>query len=551
MLRNISFFSAVLVLAFASELLSVTLFEIKDEMGSPVLVVSTDGLRILSGADTLMVISSSEIRANIKEDDTKALSRTFSVSTTSAKGSQGNIMNVTTDGMRIYDQTPETGKALGDTLMTISSRAIKAYISNSGKALSRTFSVSTTSAKGAPNALEVGTDYTTMSDGSGKYTDFSPENIFIGLNSGASTTSGSGNAVMGNNAGLNNITGNSNVMIGESAGKMFDGSFGNVFIGQEAAENLYYGHRNVVLGYRAGSAPANSDSLFGNVYIGAVAGKAVRGSYNVMIGEAAGENYQTGGSSGYDNVFIGRECGQHSTGHENVYIGYHAGRGEDSNVHTGSNNIYIGNSAGWADVTESNSFRLGSLLWGDLDGPRMLVVNGERTDNSNGRVLFSNGSAGGTTVWNNDSDERLKKNITTIEGALDKVMKLRGVTYEWKDVEKYEKGRRMGFIAQESKDIIPEAVDYDSENDRYTMQYSTVTAVLVEAIKELKKEVSTSVAALESKEIESKKVIDGQTEKINILINENKDLKNKVQELESLRAEIDQIKRQIAGYTSK
>jgi len=62
------------------------------------------------------------------------------------------------------------------------------------------------------------------------------------------------------------------------------------------------------------------------------------------------------------------------------------------------------------------------------------------------------------------------------------------VTFKWNAGEKYEKGRKMGFIAQEAAEIIPEVVDYNEENDSYGMQYAPITALLVEAVKELKKE---------------------------------------------------------------
>ena len=69
------------------------------------------------------------------------------------------------------------------------------------------------------------------------------------------------------------------------------------------------------------------------------------------------------------------------------------------------------------------------------------------------------------------SDERLKTEIKTIPNALDKVLKLRGVTYKWKDTT--EGGTcvnnitetRMGVIAQEVVDILPEVVTHDKEND--------------------------------------------------------------------------------------
>lgn len=103
------------------------------------------------------------------------------------------------------------------------------------------------------------------------------------------------------------------------------------------------------------------------------------------------------------------------------------------------------------------------------------------------RKFFVNGDAGGTGAWNNDSDIRMKKNIETIPGALEKVLKLRGVNFEWTDAENHEPGTRMGFIAQEAEGVIPEVVSV--RNDRYAMQYGPITALLVEAVKELQKEV--------------------------------------------------------------
>ncbi len=102
------------------------------------------------------------------------------------------------------------------------------------------------------------------------------------------------------------------------------------------------------------------------------------------------------------------------------------------------------------------------------------------------RTLTVNGDAGGTTAWSNDSDERLKKNVTTIENALEKVQKLRGVSFEWKETENHPEGKQLGFIAQESTGIVPEVID--KKGEYYSMQYAPLTALLVEAVKELKAE---------------------------------------------------------------
>jgi len=99
------------------------------------------------------------------------------------------------------------------------------------------------------------------------------------------------------------------------------------------------------------------------------------------------------------------------------------------------------------------------------------------------------------------SDERLKTEIKTIPNALDKVLQLRGVTYKWKEEEEAEENNvtpeRMGVIAQEVLDIVPEVVTHDKENDRYGVSYGHLTGVLIEAIKELKQEINELKKELE------------------------------------------------------
>ena len=78
-----------------------------------------------------------------------------------------------------------------------------------------------------------------------------------------------------------------------------------------------------------------------------------------------------------------------------------------------------------------------------------------------------------------NSDERLKTEVKTIENALYKVMKMRGVTY----TKSAEKG--MGVIAQEVEKVIPEVV-HDGEYK--SVAYGNMVGVLIEAVKDLKKE---------------------------------------------------------------
>ena len=84
------------------------------------------------------------------------------------------------------------------------------------------------------------------------------------------------------------------------------------------------------------------------------------------------------------------------------------------------------------------------------------------------------------------SDERLKENVETIEGALDKVSQMRGVTYNYKSA--LNDGQRgTGVIAQEMQQVMPEVVE---EGEYLSVAYGNIVGVLIEAVKELKEELN-------------------------------------------------------------
>ena len=67
-----------------------------------------------------------------------------------------------------------------------------------------------------------------------------------------------------------------------------------------------------------------------------------------------------------------------------------------------------------------------------------------------------------------------------------------GVTYEWNDLHKNRKpGTNLGLIAQEVNEIVPEVVTYDENNDEYSLEYSNLTALLIEAVKEQNQLINT------------------------------------------------------------
>lgn len=77
------------------------------------------------------------------------------------------------------------------------------------------------------------------------------------------------------------------------------------------------------------------------------------------------------------------------------------------------------------------------------------------------------------------SDRRLKTDITPLTNALDSLLKINGYRFKWKGT-----GRdSIGVIAQELQEIFPELVI--PVDDRLTVDYSLLTAIIIEAIKEL------------------------------------------------------------------
>jgi hypothetical protein len=85
-----------------------------------------------------------------------------------------------------------------------------------------------------------------------------------------------------------------------------------------------------------------------------------------------------------------------------------------------------------------------------------------------------------------NSDARLKENVVTVDSALDKVSKMRGVYFNKIGEEK----RSLGVIAQEIEEVLPEVVlTADDEEGIKSVAYGNIVGVLIEAIKELKAEI--------------------------------------------------------------
>ena len=143
------------------------------------------------------------------------------------------------------------------------------------------------------------------------------------------------------------------------------------------------------------------------------------------------------------------------------------------------------------DTGDNASLNLRCQPWGGSQKFFIDGVNGVGINRIPGgtAVLEINGNAAknaGGTTWAVISDKRLKKNITPLNSMLSKLIRLRGVNFEWKESEKIadSPGIKMGLIAQEVEDVFPEWVSKNDEGYLY-LQITGYEAVVIEAIKEL------------------------------------------------------------------
>jgi hypothetical protein len=132
-------------------------------------------------------------------------------------------------------------------------------------------------------------------------------------------------------------------------------------------------------------------------------------------------------------------------------------------------------------------------------------------------ISAGNGRVQSGYSWLTNSDIRYKKNITELEGALEKVMKLRGVRFDLSNDQQTipGNGKYIGFIAQELEEQYPEFV-VTEENGYKSVAYDKIGAVLVQAIKE------------------QQQIIDRQQQQIEIQKNEYESLKSEIESIKAL-----------------
>jgi hypothetical protein len=340
-------------------------------------------------------------------------------------------------------------------------------------------------------------------------------NTFVGGAAGSKNQTGQQNTMIGMAAGWYNTTGSENTFLGYQAGASNVDANSNTFIGYNAGSNNLHGIANTYIGHDAGFNATGA----GNTFIGKMAGfSATTGWRSVMLGELAGYNNVTGGG----NVFIGWSAGAQELGSNRLYIdnsntptpliygefdtrllrvdgslgvgttpvrqlhvaGPNAVFRMDRTVDTAAfllvrtspggtplKTFVVGTNASGPNQGEFMIGDMGSLVSG-ASARRMTITN-------NGAVEFT-GIVSAPAFWTKSSIA-FKTNVRTYENALDKVNRLRGVSFEWKETGK----PSVGLIAEEVDRVIPEVVAHGGNNGAATgVNYSALVGVLVEAVKE-------------------------------------------------------------------
>jgi hypothetical protein len=111
--------------------------------------------------------------------------------------------------------------------------------------------------------------------------------------------------------------------------------------------------------------------------------------------------------------------------------------------------------------------------------------------------VVNNAFKPGGGSWSSTSDARLKKNVHTLSGALDKLLALHGVSFEYIDPEKIHElsGCRMGLLAQEVEKVFPDWVETGADGyKRVTVR--GLEALVVEALRQLRQEQETKIAGV-------------------------------------------------------
>ena len=170
----------------------------------------------------------------------------------------------------------------------------------------------------------------------------------------------------------------------------------------------------------------------------------------------------------------------------------------DNEIDTSTGDLTLDSAGGKVHITDNCEID-GEC---DIDGQLEVRATTNSTSKTTGAFTVAGGAGikedlfvGGDITAFASSDERLKDNITPIEDPLAKVLSISGNTFNWNAASKWEGKADTGVVAQEVEALgLPGLTDV-REDGTHAVRYEKLTALLIEAVKEL----STKVEILEQK----------------------------------------------------
>lgn len=158
--------------------------------------------------------------------------------------------------------------------------------------------------------------------------------------------------------------------------------------------------------------------------------------------------------------------------------------------------IHSGSNVFGDENTDTQQFT-GSILISGSDTVSISATSSIEISGSLGVGTAASGVVGAILATNDivafaSSDERLKENVEVIGSAVEKVEAISGVTFDWIPMEgvHVHSGHDVGVIAQEVEKVLPELVT-TRDNGYKAVKYEKLTAVLIQAVKELSERVKT------------------------------------------------------------
>ena len=242
---------------------------------------------------------------------------------------------------------------------------------------------------------------------------------------------------------------------------------------------------------------SDKSGVFGNTRVGTgVTGRTEAASGRGVYGEAVG-------SSGVGVYGLGGKWAGYFSG--DMYTSGKVGIGTTSpaaKLHVYETLLVRGADAGLAIVPDTDSVNLvyskpyGAyvnmcLYWGKISFNGKVGI--DVVPDNILTVVQHSATDPIADAWTTYSSGRWKTNISPIEGALEKVQRLSGVSFDWKIDGKHD----IGLIAEDVGEVIPEVVAYEENGkDAKSLDYARLVAVLIEAMKEQQKEIEELKAAV-------------------------------------------------------